>query len=110
MDNIKLQELRKYSDPAEVAKIGKRYGLDVFVSSRKDKKYMVKIGDKNKSLGCSGIDALACKVIHFGQMNYEDYTKHKDVKRRDLFRKRNHKWASSPKDSASYLSFYLLWA
>jgi len=94
MDNNKLQELRKYSDPAEVAKIGKKLNLEIFVSTRKDKKYMVKIGDK---------------VIHFGQMNYEDYTKHKDVKRRDLFRKRNHKWATYPKDSAGWLAYHILW-
>jgi len=90
----KLTELKKWSDPAEVAKIGKKFNLQVYVSTRKDKKYMVKIGDK---------------VIHFGQMNYEDYTKHKDLKRRDLFRKRNHKWATYPKDSAGWLSYFLLW-
>ncbi len=105
----KLTELKKWSDPAEVAKIGKKLNLDIFVSTRKDKKYMVKIGDKNKSLGCSGIDALACKVIHFGQMNYEDFTKHKDLKRRDLFRKRNHKWATYPRDSAGWLAYHILW-
>lgn len=90
----KLTELKKWSDPAEVAKIGKRYNLDVYVSTRKDKKYMVKIGSK---------------VIHFGQMNYEDYTKHKDEKRRDAFRSRNAKWAKSANDTASWLSYYLLW-
>lgn len=90
----KLTELKKWSDPSEVAKIGKRYNLDVYVSTRKDKKYMVKIGSK---------------VIHFGQMNYEDYTKHKDEKRRDAFRSRNAKWANSPMNSASWLSYYLLW-
>ena len=91
----KLQELKKWSDPAEVAKIGKKLNLDIFVSTRKDKKYMVKLDDN--------------KVVHFGQMNYEDYTKHKDLKRRDLFRKRNHKWASYPKDSAGWLAYHILW-
>ena len=90
----KLTELKKWSDPAEVAKIGKRYNLDVFPSTRKDKKYMVKFGSK---------------VIHFGQMNYEDYTKHKDEKRRDAFRSRNAKWIGADKFTPAWLSYYLLW-
>jgi hypothetical protein len=45
----------------------------VHVSSRKDKKYMVFDGHK---------------MIHFGQMFYEDYTKHKDEKRRENYIKR----------------------
>jgi hypothetical protein len=42
-------------------------------------------------------------------MGYEDYTKHQDLHRRELFRKRNHKWADAEKYSAAFLSYYLLW-
>jgi len=31
------------------------------------------------------------KKIHFGQIGYEDYTKHKDEERRKLFKLRNKK-------------------
>ena len=44
------------------------------------------------------------KMVYFGQLNppYEDYTKHHDEKRRELFRKRNHKWATAEKYSSAY--------
>jgi len=95
MDNNKIQELKKYSDPVEVAKIAKRYDLEVFPSTRKDKKYMIKLDDN--------------KVVHFGQMLYKDYTLTKDDKKRDAFRARNHKWASANKTTAAWLSYHLLW-
>ena len=41
------------------------------------------------------------KMIHFGASGYADYTAHKDEKRRERFRKRKHKWASSSKRTAS---------
>jgi len=49
------------------------------------------------------------KWIHFGQMGYEDYTKHKDETRRDNFRKRNAKWSKAEKYSPAWLSYWLLW-
>jgi len=70
--------------------------FELYLSSRKDKKYMIKFS-KNK------------KFIHFGQYGFEDFTKHKNKKRRDLFQIRNKKWADSNYDSPSYLSYYLLW-
>jgi len=94
MDNNKLQELRKYSNPEEVAKIGKKYNLDIYVSSRKDKKYMIKLGNEAR---------------HFGQMGYEDYTLTKDDKKRDLFRKRNAKWGNAEKFTPAWLSYHILW-
>jgi hypothetical protein len=66
----------------------------VHESSRKDKKYMIFDGHK---------------MVHFGQMFYEDYTKHLDPKRRMNFRKRNWRWEFTPKYSASNLSYNLLW-
>ena len=64
------------------------------LSTRKYKKYMVSDGKK---------------LIHFGYFEMEDYTKHHDEKRRELFRKRNHKWAMAEKYSPAWLSYHLLW-
>jgi hypothetical protein len=49
------------------------------------------------------------KWIHFGQMFYEDFTKHNDQKRRENFLKRNYKWKNAPKYSPAYLAYHLLW-
>jgi hypothetical protein len=47
--------------------------------------------------------------IHFGQMGYQDFTKHRDRARRTRFRRRNRKWASAPKYSAAWLAYHVLW-
>jgi Family of unknown function (DUF5754) len=78
--------------------VGKLTGNAVLVESDKtDKKYMLWNGDKK---------------IHFGQMGYEDYTKHKDTKRREsyLLRATNIRgnWKSDPY-SPNNLSIHLLW-
>ena len=87
--------INKYSNPSIVMKKAKELHLNpIQLSTRKDKKYMVSDGKK---------------LIHFGQMGYEDYTKHNDENRRELFRKRNHKWATAEKYSPAWLSYYLLW-
>ena len=91
----KLKELRNFSDPEYVMNKAKLMGLNpVHESSRKDKKYMVFDGRK---------------MVHFGQMGYEDATKHNDLDRINRFRKRNWKWQHSPKYSPAFLSWYLLW-
>ena len=73
MQSNKLRELRNYSDPEYVMNKAKMMGLNpVHESSRKDKKYMV-------------FDGRA--MVHFGQMGYEDGTKHNDVDRINRFKK-----------------------
>ena len=95
MQSNKLKELRNYSDPEYVMNKARMMGLNpVHESSRKDKKYMVFDGRT---------------MIHFGQMGYEDATKHNDLDRINRFRKRNWKWQNSPKYSPAYLSSSLLW-
>ena len=95
MQSNKLRELRNYSDPEYVMNKAKMMGLNpVHESSRKDKKYMIFDGNK---------------MIHFGQMGYEDASKHHDLERIKRFRKRNWKWQFEPKYSPAYLSWYLLW-
>jgi len=90
-----MAELRLYSDPDIVAEKAQQLGLNpVHESSRKDKKYMVFDGQK---------------MVHFGLLPYQDYTKHLDEKRREKFRKRNWKWQFAPRYSPAWLSWNLLW-
>ena len=95
MQSNKLKELRNYSDPEYVMNKAKLMGLNpVHESSRKDKKYMVFDGRT---------------MVHFGQMGYEDASKHNDLNRINRFKKRNWKWQFAPIYSPAYLSYYLLW-
>ena len=74
------------------------YGKPVFVSTRKDKKFMI-MNDNNK-------------FIHFGQLGYDDFTKHKDEQRRQAYLSRATKikgiWKQD-KYSPNNLSIKLLW-
>ena len=95
MQSNKLRELRNYSDPEYVMNKAKLMGLNpVHESSRKNKKYMVFDGRT---------------MVHFGQMGYEDASKHNDIDRINRFKKRNWKWQNSPKQSPAWLSWFLLW-
>ena len=90
-----------YSDPDEVLKKAKQYlgdAVEIHFSSRKGKKYMVRNPDG--------------KWIHFGALGYEDFTKHKDEKRRDNYLKRATKIRGNWKDtkySPNNLSINILW-
>lgn len=87
-----------FSNPSKVQKLANKYlgkDVDIYLSTRKNKKYMV-LSPENK-------------WIHFGAFPYEDFTKHNDKKRRESFRKRNAKFENAPKWSPSYLSWHLLW-
>jgi hypothetical protein len=46
----------------------------------------------------------------FGDPNYEDYTQHKDEKRRELYKQRHKKdlRTNNPR-KAGFLSYYILW-
>ena len=97
MQDNKLKVLKLYSDINEVNRRAHELGLgDVYESSRKDKKYML-------------YDPYVGRMVHFGQIKYEDYTKHHDEKRRELFKKRNWRWQYSPRYSRSWLSWNLTW-
>jgi len=88
-----MKELEKYSNPKEVERKAKRYGVKVFPSTKKNKKYMI----------------YHNKWIHFGAMGYEDYTKHKDKTRRANYLKRSAGIHDSGKYSANQLARHLLW-
>lgn len=98
---IKAEEIKKYSNPDEVVRKAKEYFKDdipVYLSTKKDKKYMVQ--DPNG------------KWVHFGAFGMEDYTKHKDEKRRTSYLKRSTnikgKWKDNPY-SPNNLSIHILW-
>ena len=101
----KLEQLLKISNPKEVIKKAQHYfnnpNIKVYLSNRKNKKYA--IYDPNNK-----------KLTHFGQFNppMEDYTMHKDDKRRQnyLVRASHIKgdWKNNPY-SANNLSINLLW-
>ena len=97
MQDNKLKVLKLYSDINEVKRRAHELGLgDVHESSRKDKKYML-------------YDPYVGRMVHFGQIKYEDYTKHKDEKRRQNFLNRNKAWKNRYLYSPAYLSYTLLW-
>jgi hypothetical protein len=94
-----MKDIELYSNPQEVLRKTRKYfgkNTELYLSTRKNKKYMILNPNTNK-------------MVHFGQIGYEDFTKHKDKKRRDAFKKRNAKWANADKYTSAYMSFVLLW-
>jgi hypothetical protein len=90
-----------YSNQTEVYRRAKKYlgkTVKISLSTKKDKKYMITTPDD--------------KIVHFGQMGYEDFTKHKNKTRRKnyLTRARSIKgnWKQD-KYSANNLAIHLLW-
>jgi hypothetical protein len=99
---IKSVEILQYSNPTIVFKKARKYlGKDVKIelSKNKNKKYMI-------------FNPNTEKWINFGQMGYEDFTKHKDPIRRQnyLTRTANMKgnWKDNPY-SPNNLSRNILW-
>ena len=94
-------ELAKYSTPSIVQSRANAYfghKVPVYPSTRKQKKYQIQ--DPNG------------KWIHFGQMGYEDYTKHKDKERRKRYLTRATKIHGQWKHnvySPNNLAIHLLW-
>ena len=95
-----MDELKKYSNFKTVNTNAKRlYGKEVFVSTRKNKKYMI-MNDDNK-------------FVHFGQLPYEDFTKHLDKQRQESYLKRASNIRGDWKEniySPNMLSILLLWS
>jgi hypothetical protein len=95
------KQIRLYSNPTEVYRRASKYlgkTAKIRLSTKKDKKYMVTTPDG--------------KIVHFGQMGYEDFTKHKDKTRRKNYLTRSRKikgnWKKN-KYSANNLAIKLLW-
>ena len=105
-DEDKLNQLLKVSNPKIVVKRAELYlknhlGISpkVYISSHKNKKYSI-------------YNPTTDKMVHFGQMGFEDYTYHNDLKRRENYLKRSGKIKGNWKDnplSSNNLSQILLW-
>lgn len=84
---------RIYRDLIKNIKTNTGVDSEIYPSSRKYKKYMLFNG---------------LKMVHFGDIRYEDYTKHQDEERRQRYFKRFHKHDVSM-FSPYMLSLRLLW-
>lgn len=76
-----------------------------FPSKAKNKKFSIYVMKDGKK-----------KLIHFGNTNYEDYTQHKDEKRRQAYLKRargikdkDGNLTYKDKNTANYWSYHYLW-
>ena len=70
---------------------------ELCLSDKPDKKYMVRVGTR---------------TIHFGASGYSDFTKHKDVARRNLYLQRHaarENWGKSGIATPGFWSRWLLW-
>lgn len=97
----KSNEIWKWSNPIQVRKMADKYlgkDIPVYLSNKKGKKYMV-VSPENK-------------IVHFGQLNFQDFTHHKDEERRKRYLTRTANmrgdWKSN-KYSANNLSRNILW-
>jgi hypothetical protein len=89
----------KYSNPIKSQKMATKYfGSTIYRSTKKHKKYMIKTPDG--------------KWVHFGQIPYEDMTKHNDKTRRRNYLIRSGRirgdWRKH-KYSANNLARKILW-
>jgi hypothetical protein len=97
----KTDILRKYSNPNIAQEEANRYFNEytpLYKSSKKDKKYMLKNPNG--------------KWVHFGQLGYEDFTKHQNIKKWVSYRLRAENmrgnWKKDPY-SPNNLSINILW-
>ena len=97
-----MDSIYEYSNPKVVYQNAKNYlGNDVIIrlSNKPLKKYMILNPNTNK-------------WVHFGQMGFEDFTKHNDPKRRESYMRRTENIRGSwrtDKYSANMLSRCILW-
>jgi len=102
VDISKDDDLYKFSNPKEAQKKAFEYidkSAILYKSSNPKKKYMI-------------FDPNINKMVHFGQMNFEDYNKHKNIIRRNAYLKRTANMRGIWKDniySPNNLSRNILW-
>jgi hypothetical protein len=101
-NNSKSKDILEYSNPREVFKKAKEYlgdNVDIELSNNPKKKYMV-------------LNPQTNKWIHFGQMGFQDFTKHKNPVRRHSYLQRTlfmrGNWKHN-KYSPNNLSRNILW-
>lgn len=95
--------LSEYSNIKEAQRNAYKYlgkSAVLLPSTRKDKKYMIQ--DQNTG-----------RIVHFGQLGYEDFTKHKDEQRRQRYLNRatnmRGEWRDNPY-SPNNLAINILWS
>lgn len=95
-------DIYKFSDPTKVKQNLDKYlgpNHKLYISTQVNKKYMIKNPDG--------------KWVHFGQIGFEDFTKHQDEKRRQQYLARATKikgnWKNN-KYSKNNLAIHLLWS
>jgi hypothetical protein len=93
--------MEQYTNPIIVKrqfnKFGyKKDGSQLRPSTRNGKKWMV-------------LDPNTGKWVHFGAMNYQEYTVHQDRERRKKYHSRMGRFQNAYKYSPGYLSLVLLW-
>ncbi len=97
----KSNAIWKWSNPIQVRKMADKYlgkDIPIYLSNKKDKKYMVENPEG--------------KFISFGQLGFEDFTKHKNLERRKRYLTRTANMRGDWKDnkySANNLSRNILW-
>ena len=96
-----MKNLTKYSNPIQAQKMARKYikTAKLLPSTRHQKKYMI-------------LDPKTNRYVHFGQMGYQDYTKHHDKLRRKNYRRRathiKGDWRNN-KYSPNNLAIHILW-
>ena len=99
---MKGSGINQFSDPKVVYEKAKKYlgkDVDIKLSDKPIKKYMI-------------LNPHTNKWIYFGQMGFEDFTKHKDLNRRQNYLRRTENMRGNWKDnkySANNLSRNILW-
>jgi len=97
----KYEELIKYSNPSRVYKNALDYfgrAVPLYMSDKPNKKYMIRRPDG--------------KYVHFGEMGFQDYTRHLDKDRRDRYLSRATKIKGNWKNdlySANNMAINFLW-
>ena len=99
----RFKQLMSVSDPSIVKLNLKKYlgsTYDLYISDKLNKKYCI-------------FDISTNQFIHFGDLRYQDFSKHHDIERRERYLKRalNMKgdWKNNKK-SPNNLAINLLWA
>ena len=96
------KRLRQFSDPEKAQRRAKEYlgsHAQLCVATNPDKKYRIQ-------------DPHTGKWTHFGQMGYEDFTRHHDLSRRRKYLTRSSRIKGSWRNnrySANNLSRHILW-
>jgi Family of unknown function (DUF5754) len=98
----KKRHLTKFSNPALAQRMATKYlgkTAKLYPSTKKEKKYMIQ-------------DPKTGGWVHFGQMGYQDYTRHRDKTRRKNYLTRSThikgQWATN-KYSPNNLAIHVLW-